>query len=136
MNRHEKHLHNLALIAEAGELAGNQRLAACLVYKNQMIALGVNKKKTHPFQKQFGRNDQSIFLHAEIDCILNALRRFDVDFLSKCILYVQRVKKRGPNTRESISGLAKPCEGCQRAIIQFGIKKVVYSLDSEGWETL
>ena len=35
-----------------------------------------------------------------------------------------------------IWGLSRPCEGCIRAITTFNIKKVVYSIEKEGYEIL
>jgi deoxycytidylate deaminase len=54
------------------------RLAAALVYRNEIIAMGTNKNKTHPFQKKYASNADAIFLHAEIDAICNALRNHKV----------------------------------------------------------
>jgi hypothetical protein len=34
--------------------------------------------------------------------------------------------------KEYVDGIAKPCEGCMRAIVDFDIKKVVYSTEEDG----
>src|ERR1700744_185704 len=91
---------------------------------------GYNKKKTHPFQKRFGKNEDCIYLHAEIDAIKNWLRFCgDTEDLSDCDLFVMRIKRdgrRGP----WVTGLSKPCEGCMRAIATFGIETVYYTEDN------
>ena len=134
--KHDKYFDILRKVAETVEPVARQRLAACLVYKNQIVAMGINKKKTHPFQQQYSKNEDAIYLHAENDCIVNALRTLSSVDLKKCSLYIMRIKKSDQKAKKYISGLAKPCCGCQRAIAQFDIKNVYYSLDEEGWEQL
>jgi len=128
LRRHLKHFNLLEKVVEAVQPVANHRLAAALVHKNSIISIGINKKKTHPFMRDYGKNDEAIYLHAEIDCIVNALRHVSADDISKYSLYVLRAKKNG-------NGMAKPCEGCQRAIAQFGIKDVYYTTD-EGFNYL
>ena len=136
MTAQKKYFDILHRVAETVEPVARQRLAACLVYKNQIISMGINKRKTHPFQRQFAKHEEAIFLHAETDCIVNALRQLDAVDLKKCTMYITRIKKADENAKSYISGLAKPCEGCERALAQFGITNVYYSLDNEGWEKL
>lgn len=131
-----KYFNVLKRIAEDIEPVSRMRLAACLVYKNEVISIGTNKRKTHPFQRKFGKNSESIFLHAEIDCIINALKRVDKTVLEKSTLYVQRVKKKNSDSIHFINGMAKPCIGCQKAIAQFKIKEVFYTVDEKGFEEL
>lgn len=109
------------------------RMAACIVHKNRVAAFGVNKLKSHPFQLKFGKNADSIYLHAEIDAIKNSLRFLDVDDLKKSTLYVCRIKK---EKKKDCWGLSKPCPGCTRAIATFNIKNVFYSTDSQTYERL
>ena len=126
------------IISELMTLAGDQnsnvtraRLCAAIVYKNRIVAYGFNSLKSHPFQSRYSRNSDSIYLHAETDCIYRAVRRLDVDDLKRATLYVARVKRVSPLTTELVSGLAKPCTGCMRAIVQHQIRKVVFTLDSD-----
>lgn len=130
---HNKYFNLLYKVAEAVEPVGKTRLAACLVQKNNLIAIGTNKMKTHPFQRQFAKNELSIYLHAETDCIVNALRHIDAEDMCKCTMYVLRVKHGESGLGR---GLAKPCPGCQRALAQFNIKKVYYTLDGTGYDHL
>lgn len=88
--------------------------------------------KSHPMAARFSKNDQAIFLHAEVAAIKNALREVEVEDLEKMELYICRVKKPKPFSKKWVWGLAKPCIGCQRAIAEFGLKRVVYTTDETG----
>ena len=111
------------------EKVGHSRVAAALVHRNDVVSFGVNSKKTHPFQKLYGRNDMSLCLHAEVAAIKNALRFISVKDLKDCTLYVLRVKQNEPKG-SFVAGLSRPCDGCQRAIATFGIKKVYFTEDN------
>jgi deoxycytidylate deaminase len=106
---------------------GAARLAAAVVHNGRIVATGVNSMKSHPFQKKYGRNSESIFLHAETAAIQKFISR--MGFIGDdCDLYVLRMKKDGPNHSYRY-GLAKPCSGCQRCIAEFDIKNVYYTTD-------
>ena len=129
-------LSTLTKLAETNDDYSAQ-FAAAIVRGNRVISFGYNKLKTHPFQAKYGRNEESIFLHAEIAAIKNALKVLDVEDLSKCDLYIVRVKRPKPRSKKYVWGLSKPCEGCMRAIIEFGIRRVIYSTDTHNeWKTL
>ena len=122
-------------IAESTEPVSSARIAAAIVYRNDIIAIGTNKKKTHPFQRRFAKHHSAIYLHAEIDAIKNAMRHLSLDELSKSSLYISRMKyinsECNPIPERLIHGLARPCEGCMRAIATFGIRRVCFTTDSE-----
>jgi tRNA(Arg) A34 adenosine deaminase TadA len=104
----------------------NARIAAALVIRNDIISIGINKKKSHPFQAKFLKNDHAIFLHAEIDAIKNALKKYDISKVEKSTLYICRMK--WSNGRKKFErGLAKPCSGCMMAISTFNINNVYYT---------
>ena len=98
---------------------GLPRMAAILVTRSGKAYTGLNSRKSHPLAKRFGRNEKSICLHAEMDAIRLACAAGDD--LRGSSLWVARVFKNGQRA------LAKPCEGCQRAIIQFGIEEVEWT---------
>lgn len=123
----DKILSLLCKIASDCIPVARARIAAAVVYKGEIVSIGVCKYKTHPIQRTFGRNKDSIFLHAEIDALIKASRR-NVD-MSKCILYIARVKRPCSNLFEWVSGLAKPCDGCAKAIEAYGIRKIIYTED-------
>jgi deoxycytidylate deaminase len=112
----KKHFNMLEKIADAVEPVGRQRLAACIVRGKRIVSIGVNKKKTHPIQMKFASHPEALYLHAEIDAIVNA--REDVRGAD---MYVLRKMNNGQ------CGMAKPCEGCQRAIKFFGIRRVYWT---------
>lgn len=111
-------------------------MAASLVYKNDVVSFGMNSLKTHPIQAKYGRTEKAIHLHAEIDCIKNASRILAPEEFEKATLYVARMKFAEPHKRRMIQGLACPCEGCKNAVVAFGIRRVIYTLDQEGYDIL
>ena len=116
---------------------GSAKIAAAISFRNEIISLGQNQKRTHPFQAKYAKNPESIYLHAETNAICNALNHINKSDLERSTLYIRRVKKPTRDAKDFVDGLAKPCAGCMRAIIAFGIKKVVYSTDdSEQFEVL
>ena len=131
----EKFWNILERVAIANEPVSRSRVAALLVHRNEIIAVGYNKMKSHPMAKRFQKHEEALYLHAEVDCIKNALRVVDVDYLSKCTMYVLRVKHPDNSNKKFVHGLAKPCSGCNMAIETFGIKKV-YFTTNEGYDVL
>lgn len=103
------------------------RLAAGVLYKNQLVGVGVNSYKTHPFQTKYSKNPHAIHLHAEISAIKNSLNKISVDDLKKSVLVIVRMKK--DNKLKWTKAMAKPCAGCMRAIADFDIKQVVYTTE-------
>jgi tRNA(Arg) A34 adenosine deaminase TadA len=134
MKKHRKHLDVLSKIADALEPVSNASIAAAVVYKNSVVAVGINQRKSHPFAAQFRKNEHAIYLHAETDAIKNALKHISVEELSKASLYIARTKQVSSTDDTRIWGLAKPCEGCQKAIATFGIRNVYYTCDDQGFE--
>lgn len=132
-------LNLLDKVAEANPVVSSARLAAAIVYKNDIISLGINQRKTHPFQRRFAKHEMAIFLHAEIDAIKNALKHITIEELSKSKLYISRVKyddsERNPTPDKLRRGLARPCAGCARAIATFNIQHVCFTTE-EGYEIL
>lgn len=128
-----KAITTLKTIIEDYERPLHKQLAAIIVNnKNEILSIGYALKKTHPFQKKFGKNPESIYLHAEIDAIYKALKRNSFDTLQQSSIYIARIKKYEFSKRhyKSMFGLAKPCTGCRGAIEKFGFKKVVFTKDS------
>ena len=107
--------------AITSEVFSGSRHAAAITHKKRVVSTGINRKKTHPLMLEYGRNDESIYLHAEIDAIVKAINMHGVEFLKDCSLYVLRISR-----AEEIMP-SKPCKGCQKAIKAFGIKNVYYT---------
>ena len=112
------------------EMANDARVYACLAVRGVPYSYGTNQKKSHPFQKRFGRIDECIYLHAEVDAIKNALKIHSVKEIEKSDIYIMRVKRTGKG-KPFIPGLAKPCVGCMRAIVTFGINNCFYSSEDK-----
>lgn len=112
---------------------GQSKHAAALVGPYGMTFWGFNKMKTHPLQQRFAKNTEAIFLHAEVDTIVNALRSVSHYELNRYDLYIGRVKwqeQLGKKQPEMRWGNSKPCKGCIAAIESFDIRSVFYTLDS------
>lgn len=129
---HKRLLNKAVALAKDNWGIRNQfKLAAVMCYKNKVIAVGVNSKKTHPMQARFQAKRGSVCLHAEIDCLKNALKVVAPDDLAKCKMVVARVKK--GEHGEMVPALAKPCRGCDRALVQFEVGEVWFSTE-DGFE--
>jgi len=135
MTRDEKHMAMTRRLAINNDM--KMKLAASLVLRNEIISVGFNSDKSHPLQARFSKNPDSIFKHAEVDCIINALKHIDKEDLGNSTLYVYRVKRQHKGGLDWVDGMSEPCPGCKKAIQHFGIKKVVYSTDDSSlWGSL
>lgn len=115
---------------------GKARLAAAIATRSgRVISFGVNQQKTDPFQARFGRNSHSVWLHAEIAALKNAIRRVGIDGLSHLDIWVVRAKRSAPRGKW-IYGLARPCSGCLKAIEEFNLRRVFYSVEPDLIEEL
>lgn len=132
-NKQQKITNTLFALARDHNGASRARLVAAVVYKNKIISFGFNSKKTHPFVIPYQKNDDAIYLHAETDAVKNALKHISVEQLSKCDLYVVRVKFADRNRRIPQLGMAKPCKGCSQCINTFGLRNVIYSTDEQSY---
>lgn len=122
---HTSEIPNLLFkFCQALPKTGGARVGACIIYKRRIIAFGRNQYKSHPLQREYGRNEGSIFLHAELHAIVNCSNNSHL--LNRSYLFVCRVLSSRSRNR-FIFGLAKPCSGCMRAIRAFNIPKVYYS---------
>jgi deoxycytidylate deaminase len=132
---HEGIFNTLRVLAEDVAPIKSSRMTAAIVRGKDIISLGANQMRTHPFQAKFGKNPESLFWHAETNAIYNALRVMDVEGLKKADLYVCRVKYFSTKREQFIFGSAKPCAGCAKCIADFGIKRVFYTTET-GYECL
>lgn len=130
----EDMLDSLLEQAKKMEPVGHARIYSAIEYKNKIISFGHCQYKTHPFQKRFSDRKDRIFLHAEIDAIKNAINHMgNIEFLSSSVLYIARARI---IDGEWQPGIACACEGCKRAIATFGIPRVIYTLNNEGFDEL
>lgn len=125
----DRYLAILSTIAEDVIPVGHAKIAAAIVYKGEILSIGVCSYKTHPFQKMNGRNPMSIHKHAEIDALIKCqskIRKRGIS-LKKCTMYIARVKRPNAMADWYVPGLAKPCDGCMRAIQEAGITKIIHT---------
>lgn len=130
--RDEKFIALLSRIAEDLTDHVKTRICAAVVLKNQIISFGTNSRKTDPFQARFGKNTHNIYQHAEIAAIKRAKNRISEKDMRNTTLYVVRRKFTDTN-RNFCYGIAKPCDGCAKAIKEYGIKTVIWT-ENEGEE--
>lgn len=104
-----------------------ERIGAVITDRNRLVSWGISLKKTHPVQEKYNRirfadnaGEPGIdiaHIHAEID----ALNRSKSKNLKGHTIYIYR---------ESMGGdlrMCRPCKGCMQALIDRGIKKMVYT---------
>ena len=96
-----------------------QRMVAAITKKGDIIGLGRNSMKSHPFQARYSRNEESIYLHAETAALLDAINNGQDP--SGGVMHVIR------RLRDDTLGLARPCSGCMKALDAYGISRVIYS---------
>jgi deoxycytidylate deaminase len=117
----------LRTMAEDVAPVANARLAAAVAIRGNIISFGHNSLRSHPWHLRWGKNQDSVYWHAETNAIYNFLKRRQPEDLEKSTLYVVRVKRPNETSRDWILGMSKPCKGCQKCIMDFQIPRVVYS---------
>lgn len=130
--RDTKLIHTLFLLAQDVDPVRNARMTACVALRGEPMGFGFNQFKSHPMQARFSSNENSIYLHAEIDAIKNTLKRYSTEDIRGATLYVVRAKKN--QKRQWLYGIAKPCEGCLKAIQTYGISEVFYTTNGYAYE--
>lgn len=114
----------------------HNKVGCVLIYKNKIISIGHNEKKSNTIQKYYNNyrstkertfnvDNHENYIHAEIQCVNNATRTFKGD-LSKCQLFICRITKSGQIK------LSKPCLACSKYLEDMGIKSIYYTTDN-GW---
>jgi len=94
-----------------------------MLQKNRVLSVGWNKPyKTHPVCEQYGYEHG---MHSENDCIFKA---GEVDCSDVLIFNFLFRWRRLTNRWEW--GTARPCDICQRFLVDHGIEKVLYTTDS------
>lgn len=99
----------------------SHRVGAILIKSNRVLASGYNQMR---HQSMLNTEHWPGSLHAEINVILDALRKTSTDKIKGSTLVVVRVRSNGK------FGLAFPCENCYDIIQKFKIKKVIFSTNT------
>ena len=102
------------------------RVCAILAHRGDVLSVGFNSSKTHPFQAKYRKNPHAVFWHAETAAINNALKREFQHLLHKSSMYILRL------THAGNPAISMPCEGCARAIREHNINRVLYTT-GQGW---
>lgn len=124
--------------AKNSESSFNARISAALVYKNRrLVNIETNSTRTHTFQFKYSQHEDAIYIHAENAVIVNSLRKKLISYydLPDCSIYVARSCTNKDHSHHYY-GLAKPCAGCQRSIMEYNIGRVYYTTNENGVEEL
>ena len=100
-------------ITEAVKATGTYKLGAVVVSGNRVLATGFNRKRNDPKYCEKGWS-----IHAEVSAIRKLKNR---PFGPKTTIYVARI------TRAGKIAMAKPCETCEKAVYESGIKRIIYT---------
>lgn len=92
----------------------NFRVGAVLFNRKEILARGINQRKTHPKLKRYY---QWPFLHAESSCIL----KHGMDNCQGLSLLVIRILQDGS------CSMAMPCDCCSVLLREVGIKEIYYT---------
>jgi len=133
MNKSEKIINELFILARDKERVAKAKVVAAVVHKGKIVSYGFNQYRTSWMQRKFKKNDLSLFLHAEVDAIKNALKVADANTVKNSTLYVVRSRK---IAGKHVFGEAKPCRGCESCIKWFDMKRVYYSTDENTYEAM
>jgi deoxycytidylate deaminase len=128
------HKHLLSAINLAKNYDFDKKLGylhcALIVRGGSILAVGYNGLNVNGYIDYLSDYDKTprpfINRHAEIDAILSARNKID---LRGSKLFVIRLKSTGV-------GLSAPCASCQHAARQYGIKRVIYSIDNNTYGTM
>ncbi len=116
---HGKWLNTTIKIAESNNTYIKWRLAAIITKGGSVQSVGLSKLRSNPAVCDFDMPGvrERVSLHAEMD----ALKRCGNP--KGATIYIARIGRSGK------VGLAKPCSHCQNALINAGIKKVIYTIN-------
>jgi len=110
---------------EANKSTFYYKLGAIIVKGNRVLATG------HNSIAHCKLNDFKNSRHAEMDAILHILKnRNGLSLLAGSTIYVSRITKGGE------TALAKPCSKCMSLIKSVGIKRIIYTKNSEEYSIL
>ncbi len=114
--RHLNHIGRAANIAQQSDHV-KWNLGAVIARGNRVVSTAPNKFRNAPFI-----DHENATVHAEANAIKAAGNRD----LRGATIYVARVNKTG------LTNLARPCKNCMHAIVEAGIKEIVYTNDVGG----
>jgi deoxycytidylate deaminase len=95
-----------------------QRVGAVLVKGNRVLATGYNQLRGHR-SLQSAHWDNA--LHAEMHCILQALKRVSIEDIAGSTMFVSRIK------RDGSTGPALPCADCFSVLQKFRVRRIIFT---------
>lgn len=104
--------HAVALTSEA-----SQRVGAVVARKGKILAVACNRNRNHPTILE----EDKIRAHAAICAERRALKMLTKQQAKGAVVYVVRAARRDDSFASS-----KPCERCEAAMEEAGIKRAVY----------
>ena len=116
-----KILYQMRVLASSIQPVDGSRHAAALIHRKTPLIFGVNKRKSHPKVLELTKNNNLIYIHAEMDVLFKAMNLYSPQILRQSKLYVIRLSA----TKEL--KYSKPCKYCLKLINSLNIKKVVHS---------
>lgn len=133
----ERIIELLRGVAETVKPVAAARIASAVVLRGKVISIGICQMKTHPWAVKYQKHEHANYLHAEVDAIYKASKILSPKQFRKATLYVVRVRydhaehirKRHNSGSAMCFGNSKPCAGCSSCIDEFGIQRVVYTID-------
>lgn len=102
-------------------------LCAIIVQGGNILSVGFNQSRRHGYVEVIKKNSWTN-LHAEVDAILKVRRKIN---LTGSKMFIVRLIE--GDTKMSIS---RPCQTCQIALKNYGIKKVYYSIDDDTYAVM
>jgi len=127
-------LRELLRMAHDVPAVNKAKLAAAVAVRGEVMSWGTNELRSHPFASKWGKNSDAIYWHAETKAIHNFIRRHDVELLQKATIYVARIKRPFERSNQFVPGMARPCKGCFSCIRDFGIQRVAYTTEFDGFQ--
>ena len=129
-------LEDVALSLLDNHNANRCRHFSFIIYKNRLIATGLNCNKTHPLNlrnrkisrltgEDYSNQKQTC---SELNAILKLKRLTNID-TRKCTLVNLRYD------RNDNKALAKPCMSCTSLLKYHNFKQVIWSTNNGGYET-
>ena len=120
MSRHSMGFRAALSAAKDSELRAH-RVGAVIMKGKSIVSIGRNVKKTHP------NCPTNYSQHAEFNAAIGLDSYANHSGLT---IYIARL------TRTGKIGISKPCEFCERLLINLGIHRVVFSNDDGNMEFL
>lgn len=95
-------------------------LCAIIVKGGRVLSLGYNSRSWNSLLERYRVEKHVCTTHAEMDAILSQRKKTR---FKGSKMYVVRIKRNGT------VGNGKPCPMCQQVIYNYGIRRVIYSVD-------